>query len=149
MSATGSALVEARPYFRRDQKNGISPPDLTKMCSYAEHIVHARGKRTKFTSLSLDLTKVRDFGECSYKLKRVETEADRHLVVEHEQLLAELQRIVSERAKDERLKAVHALRYAKMRKEGLVDWQFDISRLERKEVIDWAYSQIQKYFSRL
>ena len=30
-------------YFRRDQRNGISPPDLTKDSTYAEHIVHARG----------------------------------------------------------------------------------------------------------
>src|SRR4051794_6190582 len=69
-----------RPYYRRDQKDGVSPPDLTKKCTYADHIVHARGKRTRFTSVSLDLSKIRDFGEASYRLKRREAEADSHKV---------------------------------------------------------------------
>jgi len=58
-----SQSVSTRPYFRRDQRDGISPPDLSKVCTYAEHIVHARGKRTQFTSISLDLAKIRDFGD--------------------------------------------------------------------------------------
>ena len=53
----------ARDYFRRDQRDGVSPPDLSKDCTFAEHIVHARGKRTQFTSVSLDLSKIRDFGD--------------------------------------------------------------------------------------
>jgi len=38
-------------YFRQDQSDGISPPDLTKNTTFAEHIVRARGKRTKYTSV--------------------------------------------------------------------------------------------------
>jgi hypothetical protein len=56
--------------------------------------------------------------------------------------------VTDEGEKEERLKAIHALRYARMRREGLVDWQFDISRVERKELISWAHRQIQKYFVR-
>jgi hypothetical protein len=137
-----------RTYFRRDRNDGISPPDLSKDCSYSDHIVHARGKRTQFTSLTLDLDKCRDFGECSYKLLREDAENDDHKIVEHEHLLAELQLAVSEGKKLERLKAIPALRYARARKEGLVDWHFDISRIERKEVVNWAYKHIQKYFVR-
>ncbi len=148
MSEDVSPGAVVRPYFRRDQKDGVSPPDLSKDCSYADHIVHARGKRTKFTSLPLDLAKCRDFGECTYRLLREPAEADKHKIVEHEHLLTELQQTASRGEKDERLKAIHALRYARMRKEGLVDWQFDISRVERKEVISWAHRQIQKYFVR-
>ena len=149
LSETGLAVKEVRPYFRRDQKDEISPPDLVKICSYEDHIVHARGKRTKFTSLSLDLSRIRDFGESSYRLRREDAEADHHIVVEHEHLLAELQRTVSEGEKAERLKAIHALRYARLRKEGLVDWQFDITMVERKDVIAWAQRHIQQYFARL
>jgi len=149
LSEPESPIVEVRPYFRRDQKDGISPPDLTKESSYADHIVHARGKRTRFTSLTLDLAKCRDFGECAYELQREATEADRHQVVEHEQLLAELERTITHGEKDDRLKAIHALRYARIRKEGLVDWRFDLSRVERKEVISWAHRRIQKYFARI
>jgi hypothetical protein len=148
LSEYASAIAAVRPYFRRDQKDGVSPPDLSKDCSYADHIVHARGKRTKFTSVTLDIARCRDFGECTYKLIRELADADEHKVVEHEHLLAGLQQTASHGEKDERLKAIHALRYARMRKEGLVDWQFDISRVERKELITWAQRQITKYFVR-
>ena len=141
-------MEEVRDYFRRDQRDGITPPDLSKECSYSDHIVHARGKRTSFTNVTLDLDRCRDFGECSYKLMRETAEADTHKIVEHEHLLAVLHRTVSEGEKGERLKALHALRYARMRREGLVDWNFDISRIERKEIISWANRQIQKYFAR-
>lgn len=33
--------------FRRDQSDGISASNLADESSYAEHIVHARGKRTR------------------------------------------------------------------------------------------------------
>lgn len=58
-----SSSPSPREYFRRDQGDEISPPDLSKECSFAEHIVHARGKRTQYTSVSLDLAKIKDFGE--------------------------------------------------------------------------------------
>jgi len=86
----------SRPYFRRDQRDGVSPPDLSKVCTFAEHIVHARGKRTQLTSVSLDLSKIRDFGDTEYRLRREETERDGHDIVEHEALLAELQRAANE-----------------------------------------------------
>ena len=41
-----------------------------RSASYAEHIVHARGKRTRYTSVSLDLTKIKDFGDADYRLER-------------------------------------------------------------------------------
>jgi hypothetical protein len=109
----------ARPYFRRDQRDGISPPDLSKICTYAEHIVHARDKRTQYTSVSLDLAKIRDSGDTSYRLKREDAEIDGHAVVEHELLLAELHRVAKEQQKAERQRAIQAIRYARQRMEGL------------------------------
>lgn len=138
-----------RPYYRRDQNDGVSPPDLSKDCSFAEHIVHARGKRTRFTSISLDLTKIRDLGEADYQLEREPTERDGHAVVEHETLIAELQRAAREGDKADRLRAVRALSYATRRKEGLVSWSFDISRVERKDVVTWGGNRIQRYFKRI
>jgi len=82
-----------RAYFRRDQRDGVCPPDLSKVCTYAEHIVHARGKRTQFTSVSLNLAKIKDFGDTDYRLNRERAEGDAHGVVEHEALLSELQRV--------------------------------------------------------
>lgn len=145
-----SAETRTSPdYFRRDQANGISPPDLSKDCTLAEHIVHARGKRTQYTSVSLDLTKIRDFGDANYKLEREPTENDGHAVIEHEALLAELRRIVQAGEKEERLRAVQALRYAMRRKEGLVNWNFDTSTVARKDLTAWAERRVQAYFTRL
>ena len=135
--------------FRRDQRDGISPPDLSKESTYAEHIVHARGKRTRFTSLSLDLTKIRDFGDTNYRLERPKLLEDHHGLVEHEELLGELRRSIHEGEKADRLLAVQAMRYATKRREGLVSWSFDISRVARKDLLTWTAARIQVYFTRL
>jgi hypothetical protein len=111
--------------------------------------VHARGKRTRFTSVSLELTKIRDFGDTDYRLERQKLVDDQHELVEHEVLLSELRRVIREGEKAERLRAVQALRYASKRKEGLVNWSFDISRVARKDLISWAKGRVQLYFTRL
>jgi hypothetical protein len=146
---THSGSDSSREYFRRDQRRGVSPPDLSKDCTFAEHVVHARGKRTRFTSVSLDLTKIRDFGDTNYRLERQKLLDDQHTLVEHEILIDELRRVIREGEKAERLRAVQALRYATKRKEGLVDWSFDFSRVARKDLISWAESQVRPYFTRL
>ena len=150
MSDTESTKQTASPYFRRDQQTGISPPDLTKDSNYVDHIVHARGKRTRFTSVSLDLSRLRDLGEASYRLIREEIDADGHYLVEHAELVGALRTIVGQERRGEKQKAIQALRYARLRKEGLVDWRaFDISRIHRNDVITWAADRIQKYFKRV
>lgn len=74
---------------------------------------------------------------------------DGHSVVEHEDLLQALTEAASNEEKAERLKAIQALRHARLRKEGLADWKFDISGVARKDVITWAYRAVQGYFRRL
>jgi hypothetical protein len=139
----------AAEYYRRDQQDGISPPDLTKDCNFAEHIVHARGKRTQYTSVSLDLTKIKDFGEADYQLKRQKTEADGHRIVEHEALINELRKVSREDSKAERIRAIQALRYATRRKEGLVNWSFDVTGVPRKDLIAWAKARVSSYVTRI
>jgi hypothetical protein len=138
-----------REYFRRDQRDGISPPDLSKECTFAEHIVHARGKRTRFTSVSLDLAKIRDFGDTNYRLERGKVIEDQHGLVEHEELIDELRHQSRDGEKADRLLAIQAMRYAMKRKEGLVSWSFDSSRVARKDILSWTQARIQVYFTRL
>jgi hypothetical protein len=144
-----SSAPVAREYFRRDNKRGVSAPDLSKECTFAEHIVHARGKRTQFTSVSLDLSKIRDFGDTDYRLIQDRLVADRHTLVEHESLVESLREAVRGEEKAERLRAAQALRYATRRKEGLVTWAFDISGVARKGLITWAEKKVQVYFARV
>ena len=135
-------------YFRRDQKTGISPPDLSKICTYAEHIVHARGKRTQFTSITLDPMKSRDFGDVTYRLKRPDVDKDGHRVVEHAHLIDALRQSARESEKAERQRSLVALQYAKRRLEGVVDWRFDISSIERKDIIAFALARVTAYFAK-
>jgi hypothetical protein len=147
--AQASISASPIPYFRRDQKDGITGPDLTKSCTFSEHIVHARGKRTQFTSITLDVSKCRDFGESTYRLKRPEVDNDGHFVIEHQPLISALGASARLGEKDERARAIQALRYAKRRLEGLVDWRFDITRVERKDMIAFADGQISRYFAQV
>jgi hypothetical protein len=147
MSTAPDNLI--REYFRRDQYDGISPPDLSKECTFAEHIVHARGKRTQLTSVSFDLNKIKDFGEADYRLEQRETIDAGHQLIEHDTLVSELKCVVRDGEKADRLRAVQAIRYATRRKEGIVSWRFDISRVARKDLIAWAYARVQSFFTRL
>jgi len=138
-----------REYFRKDRAAGVTAPDLTKSCSVAEHVVRARGKRTNFTSVSLDLARLRDLGEAEYRLDGGQTEADGHRIIEHDVLISMLRDICQNSDKQERARALQAIRYAKSRLEALVEWKFDISAVARKDVIAWAYKRIQKYFTQI
>jgi hypothetical protein len=136
-------------YFRRDQERGITAPDLSKDCDFAEHVVRARGKRTRFTSVSLDKTKIDDFGPVLYLALRPVIATDGHAIIEHTILLAALRNAASSSEKADRVRAVQAMRYAKRRKEGLIDWHFDLDGVERKEYIRFGFDAVQKYFSRV
>lgn len=135
-------------YFRGDQENGITAPDLSKSVEYADHIVKARGKRTQFTSVSKDPVKIRDFGEQIYKLKQQELKADDHQLVDHEGLMDALRKQARESSKGAKIKAVQALRYAKARMEGLVDWEFNIDGVDRKSLLTWAAGRVSQYFAK-
>jgi hypothetical protein len=140
---------EPADYFRRDQYVGVTAPDLSKACTYAEHIVRARGKRTQLTSVSLDRKKIGDFGETVYRVIRQEIDVDKHAIVEHSELLSDLRKSAESSDKEERARAIQAQRYAKRRFEGLVKWNFSIEKVERKDLIKWAFDNIQKYFRKV
>ena len=133
-------------YFRRDQADGVTAPDLSKDCSYAEHIVRARGKRTQLTSVSLDPQKINDFGPALYRALRPDIDGDGHTIIEHLELLQHLRVSAELNEKEERVRALQAQRYAKRRQEGLVKWNFSLGGIDRKNLTSWAFQNIQKYF---
>ena len=135
-------------YFRGDASSGITPPNLLKECTFAEHIVRARGKRDKFTSVSLSPSSIRCFGDTLWQLKCKDCITAGHTLVEHPQLLSNLQEIIKSEVKADRARAIQALRYAKTRKEGLIDWQLGISSVDRKELENWTALQVRPFFSR-
>ena len=138
--------MPAPDYYRRDQQDGVTAPDLSKTCFYAEHIVRARGKRTQYTSVSLDPERIADFGPALYAVLRDRVQAEEHVLVEHDDLLRHLRLIAERQTKAERARAIQALRYARLRLEGLVEWRFNTSGVERKDLIAWAHRHIQEFF---
>lgn len=135
-------------YYRRDQQDGVTAPDLTRTGSYAEHIVRARGKRTQFTSVSLSPIKIRRFGPTLYRVRREALQADSHELVEHHQVMSELRRVARQADKSDRARALQAIRYADSAEEGLIDWRFDTPRVDRQELLTWAWGEIQRCFSK-
>jgi hypothetical protein len=135
--------------FRRDEQSGVSPPNLADTSSHAEHIVHARGKRTRFTSVSQSRDAIRDFdGEQLWLALRDDLKKAKHLVIEHEALLKGLRELLTTGSGDEKERAARALPRAKKRLEALVEWTFDISKVERKDLITWAAKQVVPFFKK-
>jgi len=138
-----------RPYFRGDQEAGVTGPNLEATSSFADHICRARGKRSQYTSVSLDQDRIRDFGEVVYELLRADAGSDGHETIEHEYLVEELKRRVGEETRAEKAKSILALRRAQKRREGLVDWRFDVSGVKRADLVNWATNHVRKYFRKV
>ncbi|MBN2497477.1 MAG: hypothetical protein JXR96_22990 [Deltaproteobacteria bacterium] len=135
-------------YYRGDQESGITAPNLCKNVDFSDHIVRARGKKTRYTSVSLEPGKINDFGEQVYILNQEKLKADAHGLVEHQALMQNLREQSRTATKARRIKAIQAIRYARKRLEGLVDWRFDISGIDPEGIISWAYRKVQPYFAR-
>jgi hypothetical protein len=134
-------------HFRRDQEDGITPPNPVDRSSYAEHIVRARGKRTRFTSLSIDPGAIVDFGPQLWRLIEPLLHADGHGLVNHDVLLRTL-RNEARSATDPIAQdlAARAIPRAVRRREALVAWTFDISRITAKMHAEWARPHVRAYF---
>lgn len=135
--------------FRRDQADSVTGPNLDDTSSYAEHIVHARGKRTRFTSVSTSRDAIRDFGPQLWKLLQPKVTVDGHSVVVHEDLVRALRQALSDEG-DARARelAARAIPRAVRRREALVQWSFQIDGVERKDRMSWAERHVRTYFTK-
>jgi len=141
-------MSDQNDLYRRDQTDGISPPNLGDRSTYAEHVVHARGKRTRYTSVSEDPARIHDFGQQLWKLRQPEVQGAGHLVVVHTALLARLQADLRGGDPDLRELAARAIPRVRRRLEALVDWRFDITRIDQKEIVNWVIAQVRPFFTR-
>jgi len=133
--------------FRRDQESDVSPPNLADTSSFAEHIVHRRGKRTRFTSVSLDPMSIRDFGDRLWKLVQPRVWDDGHVQVSHDDLVKALRAELQSGDEDAKEIAARALPRAIARREALVDWRLNPgSSVERKDLLSWALTKVRQYF---
>lgn len=135
--------------FRRDQADTVTGPNLDDTSSYAEHIVHARGKRTRFTSVSTSRDAIRDFGPQLWMLLQPKVTVDGHSVVAHDDLVSALRQALSEDGDaPSREFAARAIPRAIRRREALVQWSFKIDGVERKDRMSWAERHVRTFFIR-
>jgi hypothetical protein len=71
------------------------------------------------------------------------------LSTEHEELIANLTGVAKAETKAERNKALQALRYARLRREGIVTWTFETASVPRKDLITRAFDHVQPFFRRV
>ena len=83
-----------------------------------------------------------------YRALRPEIDHDGHAIVEHVELMQQLRAAAESNEKEERARAIQAQRYARRRHEGLVSWKFLLGGVARKDLITWAFRNVQKYFDR-
>jgi hypothetical protein len=141
-------LMNTDQYFRGDGAAGVTAPNLENRCSLADHVVRARGKKTAYTSVSLSDAIVARFGLVLYRLDDKSLASKGHVLVTHSELIALLKQEAQSTAKAERIKAIQARRYVERWREGVVDWRFDYSAVDRSKLITWAYQQVQAYFAK-
>ncbi|HEU4410440.1 MAG TPA: hypothetical protein VFS43_34615 [Polyangiaceae bacterium] len=137
-------------YYRGDQADGITPPNLADTSTYAQHIVHARGKRTRYTSISTDPASITDFGTQLWRVLRPKLDEENHSIEHHDALL----RVLLDQAhtaadKAARQIAREAHRRAQRRREALICWNFDVSGVARKDLQAWAQRHVRPYFARV
>ncbi len=139
------------PYYRGDSSKGITPPNLAVESTIPEHIVRARGKKTNFTSVSLDKDKVKSFGDAIYTLLNDILHTDMHKLIEHKQVLESLRTFAKGDDPKQKDLALRAIPRAKSNLEGLIRWNFKIPSDVggSTKLISWVSPKVQKYFDKL
>ncbi len=136
-------------HYRKDNPNGITAPNPDGNRSIVEHITKHRGMKTPYTSVSEDPNVIKHFSGDLYKTDPNNIVADGHNFKTHSDVINELRSIIQTSVRSERILANRAFQYAKRAKEGLIDWQFLLNNINRKDRISWCYKHIQKYFQRV
>lgn len=136
-------------HYRKDNPNGITPPNPDGNKNLVEHITKHRGMKTPYTSVSEDPNAIKHFSGELYKTDPDNVIADGHNFKSHSDVIDELRSIIQTSAMSERILANRAFQYAKRAKEALIDWQFSLDNIKKKDRISWCYNHIQKYFQRV
>lgn len=135
-------------HYRKDSKNGITPPNPDGEQDVVEHITKHRGMKTALTSVSESSDSIAHFEGVLYSVEEVSVTRDGHNFTSHRALVAELRRRRDESTRSEKLLADRAIQYAKRAKEALIAWQFDLNGVQRSKRIKACFDRIQPYFRR-
>jgi hypothetical protein len=133
-------------HYRKDNPNGITAPNPELERNVIFHITKCRGMKTPYTSVSEDINAINHFDGVTYRTNSDDIRTDNHIFITHANLLQELQNVIRTAKRAEKVKAERAYMLAQRAREGLIDWQFCLDSIERKNRIAFCFTQIQKYF---
>jgi hypothetical protein len=102
-----------------------------------------------YTSVSEDKDCIQHFGGVTYQTDPQDIISHNHVFVSHPDLLGELQELVRTSKRADKITASRAFMLAQRAKEALIDWQFDITSIDRNRRITFCYNNIQQYFKRV
>lgn len=136
-------------HYRNDNPKGITAPNPDAERSKVAHITKHRGMKTPYTSVSEDKNCIQHFDGVTYQTDPQHVISDNHEFVSHPDLLSELQELVRTSKRADKIVASRAFMLAQRAKEALIDWQFDVSSMDRKSRITFCYNNIQQYFQRV
>ncbi len=136
-------------HYRKDSPRGITPPNPEAEKDLVQHITKHRGMKTPYTSVSENANYIKHFDGSFYKTEPDEIIHDGHNFKPHHEVIQELTAFMQVSLRKDRILAQRALQLALRAREALIDWQFDLSAVERKDYITWCDSHIQRYFYRM
>ena len=136
-------------HYRKDSNNGITSPNPDAPKDVLQHITKHRGMKTPYTSVSEDSNSIMHFDGVLYKTTSSIITVDGHDFKTHKQVLAHLQNIQLTAVRKEKILVNRAIANCSRAKEALVDWNFNLKSVDRKDHISVCYSLIQKYFSKV
>ncbi len=99
------------------------------------HITKHRGMKTQFTSVSEDRDLIRHFTGTLYVTDSDEITRNGHEFITHPDLMDHLKGVIASTKREERVLASRAFQMASRAREALIDWRFDLERVERKNRI--------------
>ncbi len=136
-------------HYRKDHPKGITPPNPDAERDIVQHITKHRGLKTPYTSVSEDAQCIRHFEGSLYATEPEVILRDGHHFHAHSDIVKELTSLVQSSTRNERILAARALHLAARAKEALIDWQFDLTRINKKARITWCAQHIQSYFQKI
>lgn len=141
--------VTYNTHYRKDNPKGITPPDPDGDKDIVAHITKHRGMKTPYTSVSEDQNSINHFSGILYKTEPNQIIGDKHKFKAHSELMDELRSIMATSSRKEKIYAQRAFMLASRAKEALVEWEFILNKVKKKDRINWCYYHIQKYFRRV
>ncbi len=123
------------PHYWKDSPQGITPPNPDAEQNIVQHITKHRGLKTPYTSVSESPDAIKHFEGDLYKTDPNHIINDQHIFINHADLIGQLRLLNQASTRETRVLAVRAIQLASRAREALVQWEFPLDSVNRKDRI--------------